>query len=53
MRINFRPSTGVRPDLASTRAEDAMEFVDLQTYLNGQDAGGSVPGGGEEQDPLG
>ena len=31
-----------------------MEFVDLQTYLNGQkeeeDAGGSVPGGGEEQD---
>ena len=29
----------------------------LQTYLNGQkeeeDAGGSVPGGGEEQDPLG
>ena len=34
-----------------------MEFVDLQTYLNGQkeeeDAGGSVPGGGEEQDPLG
>lgn len=57
VRINFRPSTGVRPDLASTRAEDAMEFVDLQTYLNGQkeeeDAGGSVPGGGEEQDPLG
>lgn len=44
VRINFRPSTGVRPDLASTRAEDAMEFVDLQTYLNGQkeeeDAGG-------------
>ena len=37
------------PDLLSTRAEDAMEFVDLQTYLNGQkeeeDAGGSVPGG--------
>ena len=57
VRINFRPSTGVRPDLASTRAEDAMEFVDLQTYLNGQkeeeDAGGGVPGGGEEQDPLG
>lgn len=49
VRINFRPSTGVRPDLASTRAEDAMEFVDLQTYLNGQkeeeDAGGSVPAG--------
>ena len=48
VRINFRPSTGVRPDLASTRAEDAMEFVDLQTYLNGQkeeeDAGGGVPG---------
>ena len=45
------------PDLASTRAEDAMEFVDLQTYLNGQkeeeDAGGGVPGGGEEQDPVG
>lgn len=55
--INFRPSTGVRPVWPLHAPKSAMEFVDLQTYLNGQkeeeDAGGSVPGGGEEQDPLG
>ncbi|WP_163219120.1 DNA-binding protein, partial [Bacteroides sp. 224] len=33
VRINFRPSTSVRPNLTSTRAGDRLEFVDLQTYL--------------------
>lgn len=63
--INFRPSTSIRPDLASTRAEDTLEFVDLQTYLDAQKAaggtggdgdgtgGGNNEGGGEETDPLG
>ena len=35
VRINFRPSIGVRPDPASTRAEDAMEFVDLSGLPEG------------------
>ena len=33
VRINFRPSVTVRPDLAATRAGDRIEFIDLQTYL--------------------
>lgn len=61
VRINFRPSTSVRPDLASTRAEDALEFVDLKTYLDAQKAEGGSDGdgtggggdGGGETDPLG
>lgn len=53
VRINFRPSTGVRPDLASTRAEDAgvRGSANLpEREKEEEDAGGSVPGGGEEQD---
>ena len=57
VRINFRPSIGVRPDPASTRAEDAMEFVDLQTYLDSQKGNGgngaAAGNDGEEEDPLG
>lgn len=57
VRINFRPFIGVRPDPASTRAEDAMEFVDLQTYLDSQKGNGgngaAAGNDGEEENPLG
>ena len=57
VRINFRPSIGVRPDPASTRAEDAMEFVDLQTYLDSQKGNGgngaAAGNDGEEENSLG
>ncbi|MCD8184314.1 MAG: HU family DNA-binding protein [Bacteroides sp.] len=62
VRINFRPSSSVRPDLSATRAGDALEFVDLQTYLaaqgsgNGSENGGGSVGGGDddqEENPLG
>lgn len=50
VRINFRPSSSIRPNPSSTRAEDAMEFIDLQTYLAAQngnaDGGGNTPDGG-------
>lgn len=53
VRINFRPSTSIRPNPASTRAEDAMEFIDLQTYLNAQNGGSDGGNSGEEDNPLG
>lgn len=52
VRINFRPSTSVRPDLAATRAGDRIDFVDLQTY-QGKDAPGGDGGGGDIIDPMG
>lgn len=33
VKINFRPSTSVRPSLVSTRAGDKLEFIDLETIL--------------------
>ncbi|MBO4985854.1 MAG: HU family DNA-binding protein [Bacteroides sp.] len=33
VRITFRASSSVRPNLAATRAEDKMDFVDLESQL--------------------
>lgn len=49
IRINFRPSTSVRPSLTPTRAEDRIDFVDLEQQLkamNGDDGGSGDDGGG-------
>lgn len=55
VRINFRPSSSVRPDPTSTRAGDRIDFVDLQTYLakmaTGSGSGGDGSGG-EVIDPM-
>lgn len=57
VRINFRASTTVRPSLTATRAEDRMDFVDLEQQLSKQEGGSELPdpnpgeGGGEEEAP--
>lgn len=33
VKINFRPSSNVRPNLASTRAGDKIEFIDIKSAL--------------------
>lgn len=52
LRINFRASANVRPNLASTRAEDYIDFVDLESQLaageGGTEPGGSDGGGGDD-----
>ncbi|RGN33878.1 HU family DNA-binding protein [Bacteroides oleiciplenus] len=64
VNINFRPSTSVKVNLVTTRAGEKIEFIDLQAYLEAQQAGGggnsSGSGGsggsgegGLEEDPLG
>lgn len=66
LRINFRASTSVRPNLTSTRAEDYIDFVDLESRLaeaeeddtDGTDDSGGTGGGqgsgddGVTEDPL-
>lgn len=62
VHINFRPSSSVRPNMASTRVEDRIDFVDLEQQLKKKDdEGGEVPdpnpdeggdGGGEAPDPT-
>ena len=65
LRINFRASTSVRPNLTSTRAEDYIDFVDLESRLEGstaenpddsddtgEDQGGTGEDGGMTEDPL-
>lgn len=52
VRINFRPSSSVRPNLTSTRAGERLEFIDIETALlkKEEEGGGSSepsnPGGG-------
>ena len=61
VRINFRASSSIRPQVAATRAEDRMDFVDLESQLKAAGAGsGSGEGGGNEggdggldENPLG
>lgn len=71
VRINFRASSAIRPNLdpATTRAEDRIDFVDLETQLkrlnmasgdDGKDDSGGGSGGGNggadggiEDNPLG
>jgi len=50
VRINFRPSKSIRPDVNATRAEDKISFIDLDAYLK-RISGVYVPdgnGGGDE-----
>lgn len=68
VRINFRASSAIRPslDTATTRAENRIDFVDLETQLarlnmkpseDGGEEGGGSGGGGSDGDqgenPLG
>lgn len=68
VRINFRASSAIRPslDTTTTRAENRIDFVDLETQLarlnmtpseDGGEEGGSSGGGGSDGDqgenPLG
>lgn len=47
VRINFRPSSSVRPNLTSTRAGDKIEFLDLEAPKKKKPEGGGGGGGGE------
>lgn len=68
VRINFRASSAIRPNLdtATTRAEDRIDFVDLESQLaklnmqpseGGDEEGGGSGGGGSDgnqgENPLG
>ena len=63
VKINFRASSSVKPNLASTRAGDKIEFLDIQAALDGENGnggsssggnqGGSGSGEGQEENPLG
>ncbi len=61
VKINFRASSSVKPNLASTRAGDKIEFLDVQAALDGESGnGGNSSGGsgggsgeGQEENPLG
>jgi predicted histone-like DNA-binding protein len=33
IHVNFHPAANLRPNLAATRAEDKVEFVDLMSYI--------------------
>ena len=54
VNINFRPSSSVRPNLSSTRADEKIEFLDLDAPKkkktegegNPDDGGSENPGGG-------
>lgn len=58
IKINFRPSSTIRPDIAATRAGQKIDFYDLEALVNkeegGNSGGGSEGGGGDDGDnPLG
>ena len=58
---SFRASSSIRPQVAATRAEDRMDFVDLESQLKaaGSGSGGGEGGGNEggdgglDENPLG
>lgn len=54
VRINFRPSSSVRPNLTSSRAGEKIEFLDIEAALKGKekDEGGDDGGGGGVVDPI-
>ena len=57
VKINFRPSSTVRPDITATRAGQKMDFYDLEALVNKDgepDGSGDGPGnGGDDGNPLG
>lgn len=56
VKINFRASSNVRPNLTSTRAGEKLEFIDIKAALEGKEpgkeGGGDGGGGGEIIDPT-
>ena len=46
VKINFRPSSTVRPDIAATRAGQKIDFYDLEALVNKGDGEGGSSGGG-------
>ena len=61
VKINFRTSSSVKPNLASTRAGEKIEFLDIQAALDGESengsdnpsGGGSGSGEDQNENPLG
>ena len=64
VKINFRPSTTIRPDVTATRAGQKIDFYDLEALVNkdGSSSGGNSSGdqggsgsgeGGLDENPLG
>ncbi len=43
IRINFRASKSVRPNMNATRADDKISFIDLDAYLRKVTGGNYVP----------
>ena len=53
VKINFRASSSVRPNLTSTRAGERLEFIDIKAALEGKEPGKGDDGeGGEVIDPM-
>ena len=48
VKINFRASSSVRPNLTATRAGEKLEFIDIQAALEGKEPGKDEGGNGEE-----
>ena len=48
VKINFRPSTSIRPDITTTRAGEKIDFYDLEALLKKKEEEG---GEGEGEDP--
>lgn len=54
VHINFRPSSSVRPNLTSTRADEKIEFLDLDAPKKKSTEDGDAPdngGGGGDDTP--
>ena len=55
VKINFRPSTTVRPDVTATRAGQKIDFYDLEALLkkDGNAGGNGSTGGTDDTDGTG
>ena len=54
VKINFRPSSSIRPSMTSTRAGEKLEFIDVKSLLEKkkeEEGGGDTPGSGGD-DPT-
>ncbi len=48
VKINFRSSSNVRPDITTTRAGERIDFFDIESLLESNSEGNSnTPGGGD------
>lgn len=56
VKINFRPSSTVRPDITATRAGQKIDFYDLEALVNKTEEGDKPSGGGsggnQNENPL-